>query len=83
MHETSVTFTTLKTNDSGSYLCSANISPQPRMSGQIVESSRSAQTINIAVGGCMASSTIQGIILHDWTSNGFLCMRVIIIVWCM
>ena len=50
---TSVTFTTLKSSDSGSYVCSANVSPQPSMSGQIVESSRD-RSINIAVGGCMA-----------------------------
>ena len=51
-YETSVTFTTLKSSDSGSYVCSANVSPQPSMSGQIVESSRD-RSINIAVGGCM------------------------------
>ena len=55
VYETSVTFTTLKSSDSGSYVCSANISPQPRMSGQLIESSRSVQIINIAVGGYILS----------------------------
>ena len=69
VHETSVTFSSLKTNDSGSYVCLANVSSQPSMSGQVVASSRSVQTINIAVGGCMASSTIQGIIFTvKWIS---------------
>ena len=53
VYETSVTFSSLKSSDSGSYVCSANVSPHPSLSGQLIESSRNEQTINIVVGMCM------------------------------
>ena len=49
MYNTSVTFSTLKSTDSGSYTCSAAISPQEQNS-HLISSSRIEETISISVG---------------------------------
>ena len=48
-YESSVTFSTLKSGDSGSYVCSANVSPQTNMSGEVIESSWTSKSLNISV----------------------------------
>ena len=48
-YNTSVTFNTLKTTDSGSYTCSATVGPQER-NNHLISSSRTADTISISVG---------------------------------
>ncbi|CAI8046104.1 hypothetical protein GBAR_LOCUS25483, partial [Geodia barretti] len=47
-YNTSVTFNTLKTTDSGSYTCSATVGPQER-NNHLISSSRTAETISISV----------------------------------
>ena len=49
MYETSVTFSTLKSSDSGSYACSANASPLTDSSGGIIDSTWSSEALNISV----------------------------------
>ena len=49
MYETSVTFSTLKSSDSGSYVCSANVSPLTDLAGGIIESTWSSQSLSISV----------------------------------
>ena len=49
MYETSVTFSTLKSSDSGSYVCSANVSPLNTLSGGVIESTWSSETLNVNV----------------------------------
>ena len=49
MYESSVTFSTLKSSDSGSYICSANVSPLTDLSGGIIESSWSSEYLSISI----------------------------------
>ena len=49
MYNTSVTFSTLKSSDSGSYVCSATISPQSE-SMNLIGSPLNEETITISVG---------------------------------
>ena len=49
LYESTVIFSTLKISDSGSYVCSANVSPQTGFSGSIVESTWSSETLYVSV----------------------------------
>ena len=49
MYNTSVTFSTLKSTDSGSYTCSAAVSPQEQ-NNHLISSSRTEEAITISVG---------------------------------
>ena len=49
MYNTSVTFSSLKSSDNGSYTCSAFISPQPE-SEHLIGSPVSEESIDISVG---------------------------------
>ena len=58
MYESSVTFSTLKSSDSGSYICSANVSPLSDTCGRVVESSLISQSLQISVGKYMNIATL-------------------------
>ena len=49
IYNTSVTFNTLKSSDSGSYICSASVTPEGR-SRNLIQSQLSEEKINISVG---------------------------------
>ena len=49
MYNTSVTFSTLKSSDSGSYICSASVIPQGRNSN-LIQSHLAQETITLSVG---------------------------------
>ena len=48
-YNTSVTFSTLRSSDSGSYICSAAVTPQESNSN-LIQSNQAQGTINISVG---------------------------------
>ena len=50
VYNTSVTFSTLRSSDSGSYVCSATVSPD--VSDSLIESAVGVSTIIISVGMC-------------------------------
>ena len=52
VYNTSVTFSTLQSNDGGTYICSATVSPD--VSDSLIESPVGVNTIIISVGMCTA-----------------------------
>ena len=64
VYNTSVTFSTLKSSDSGSYVCSATVSPDVSDSqSQLIESSVGVNTIIISVGMCTADQCVACLVI--------------------
>ena len=53
VYKSFVTFSTLKSVDSGYYTCSAVVSPQTNASDNLIASQSVSASLNISVGKCM------------------------------
>ena len=68
VYNTSVTFSTLKSSDSGSYVCSATVSPDGSDSkSHLIESPVGVNTIIISVGMCTAINDMLHVSYMDHT----------------